>query len=88
MPVHTLESLLEDPHLASVGFFRSVDHPTEGPIRAMDTPSRWSASPPAYRLHAPLLGEHSVEILREAGYSPGEIEELLTSGVTAAPPDP
>lgn len=85
MPVHTLESLLEDPHLASVGFFRSVDHPTEGLIRVMDTPSRWSASPPAYRLHAPLLGEHSIEILREAGYSPGEVEGLLTSGVTAAP---
>ena len=35
----------------------------------MDVPSRWSETPPAFRRHAPRLGEHSVEVLREAGYT-------------------
>jgi crotonobetainyl-CoA:carnitine CoA-transferase CaiB-like acyl-CoA transferase len=87
MPIHSLESLLHDPHLASVGFFREVDHPAEGRIRVMDTPSRWSATPPSYRRHAPLLGEHSAEVLAEAGYTEEEILRLLAGGVTARPAD-
>jgi crotonobetainyl-CoA:carnitine CoA-transferase CaiB-like acyl-CoA transferase len=83
MPIHDLDSLLDDPHLDAVGFFREVEHPSEGTIRVMDTPSRWSASPPSYRRHAPLLGEHSAEILGEAGYSEAEIESLVAEGVTA-----
>jgi crotonobetainyl-CoA:carnitine CoA-transferase CaiB-like acyl-CoA transferase len=85
MPVHTLDSLLDDPHLEAVEFFRTVEHPVEGTIRVMDTPSRWSSTAPSYRLHAPLLGEHSVEILREAGYSTSEIDVLVERGVTASP---
>ena len=83
MPLHTLDTLLGDPHLEAVGFFRTMEHPTEGPIRVMDVPSRWSETPPAFRSHAPLLGEHSVEVLREVGYGDAEIERMLASGVTA-----
>jgi crotonobetainyl-CoA:carnitine CoA-transferase CaiB-like acyl-CoA transferase len=85
MRLHDLESLLADPHLEAVGFFHDAEHPSEGPIRVMDVPARWSETPPSIRRHAPRLGEHSVEVLAEAGYSRAEIDELLAAGTTLAP---
>jgi crotonobetainyl-CoA:carnitine CoA-transferase CaiB-like acyl-CoA transferase len=85
MPLNTLEELLEDAHLNASGFFSWIDHPTEGRLRSMALPSRWSDSQPSGLRPAPRLGEHSVEVLREAGYSNGEIEALLASGVTLTP---
>ena len=86
MPIHCLDALLHDPHHEATGFFRLVEHPTEGTIRVMDAPSRWTESPPSLRRHAPLLGEHSVEVLAEAGYAEAEIRRLLDARVTATPP--
>lgn len=82
MVVHTLESLLDDPHLDDVGFFEWMEHPTQGRMRVMPPVTRWSATPLAVRRHAPRLGEHSEELLREAGYSAGEIAGMQRSGVT------
>ena len=84
MPLHTVETLIEDPHLGDVGFFRNVDHPSEGRLRMMDVPSAWSATPPELNRPAPRLGEHSVEVLREAGFSAAEIERMLASGAVRA----
>lgn len=81
MPLHTLSSLLEDRHLAATGFFQVVDHPTEGSIRTMaPVPSSWSRSAPEITRQAPRLGEHTEEILRDAGYADEEIARLLRSG--------
>jgi crotonobetainyl-CoA:carnitine CoA-transferase CaiB-like acyl-CoA transferase len=82
MPYHTLDSLLEDPHLKDVGFFELKDHPTEGGTRSMRLPNRWSTGTRREWTPAPKLGEHSVEILREAGYAEREIEAMLGSGAT------
>jgi crotonobetainyl-CoA:carnitine CoA-transferase CaiB-like acyl-CoA transferase len=74
---NTLETLLEDPHLADAGFFVWEDHPSEGRIRTMREPSTWSEThPPTGRL-APRLGQHSREILAEAGFNAAEIDGLI-----------
>lgn len=44
-----------------------MEHPSEGAIFGLAVPSEWSDSPPSIRRHAPLLGEHTEEVLREAG---------------------
>lgn len=85
MPLHDIESLLEDPHLHSTGFFRTLEHPTEGRIKALAPLGKWSASPTQIRLHAPRLGEHSIELLREVGFSREEVDALLRAGVTTIP---
>ncbi len=76
MPMHTLESILDDPHLNAVGFFKTIEHPVEGRIRQMQVPSTWSASQPEPGGPAPTLGEHGREILSEAGFSADEIDRL------------
>jgi crotonobetainyl-CoA:carnitine CoA-transferase CaiB-like acyl-CoA transferase len=53
----------------------------------MAVPARYSASAPEYRRHAPRFGEHSAEVLREAGYSDAEIRQMIADGVTQAAPD-
>jgi crotonobetainyl-CoA:carnitine CoA-transferase CaiB-like acyl-CoA transferase len=89
IPVQRMNSLADivaDPHLAATGFFATREHPSEGTIRSMAVPSEWSESPPAYRRHAPRLGEHTREVLREAGLSDEHIASLLASGAAKAPP--
>jgi crotonobetainyl-CoA:carnitine CoA-transferase CaiB-like acyl-CoA transferase len=76
-PLHTLNSLLEDPHLLAQGFFRTVEHPSEGHLREMAIPSRWSDCEPKVVRPAPRLGEHSREVLKEAGLTDNEIDELI-----------
>jgi crotonobetainyl-CoA:carnitine CoA-transferase CaiB-like acyl-CoA transferase len=83
IPVQRMNSLADivaDPHLAAIGYFRQVEHPTEGRIKSMAVPSEWSDSAPAYRRHAPRLGEHTREVLREAGYTESEIDAMVECG--------
>ncbi|WP_353151176.1 CoA transferase [Pollutimonas bauzanensis] len=82
MPLHTLDSIFDDPHLQAVDLFQWEDHPTEGRVRRVGVPTTWSESQPEPGRSAPLLGEHSEEILREAGYSQEEIMALIDQGVT------
>jgi crotonobetainyl-CoA:carnitine CoA-transferase CaiB-like acyl-CoA transferase len=81
-PVQSLEDLLEDEQLAATGFWKEFDHPTEGRIRMPDIPPRFSRSEPDIRRLPPRLGEHSVAILAEAGFSRADIDELIASGAT------
>ena len=82
--MNSLTDIVEDPHLAAIGYFGEVEHPSEGRLRAMAVPSEWSESPPEYRRHAPRLGEHTREVLREAGLQDGAIEQLIASGAAQA----
>ena len=67
------------------GFWQELDHPTEGKLRMTRFPVTFSKTPAENTRHQPLLGEHSVEILREAGYSSEQVESMLASGATKAP---
>lgn len=82
MQYHTLESLLEDEHLRDVGFFRKVEHPTEGRIVDMALPNQSTAGARTDFMPAPKVGQHSVEILREAGYTDAEVGQLIAAGAT------
>jgi crotonobetainyl-CoA:carnitine CoA-transferase CaiB-like acyl-CoA transferase len=82
MRMNTLDDLIDDPHLASIGFLPRVEHPSEGAMRTTGVPTRWSASPPQPPGHAPRFGEHSAEVLREAGYTAAEIEQMARTGAT------
>jgi crotonobetainyl-CoA:carnitine CoA-transferase CaiB-like acyl-CoA transferase len=82
MTVNTLESLLRDPHLEAVGFWQSVEHPSEGPLRLPGIPVAYKGTPGAIRRLPPRLGEHSVEILRELGLGAHDIDALIASGAT------
>ena len=82
MIVNSLESLLRDPHLEATGFWQILEHPTEGTLRLPGIPAAYSKTPASIRRLPPRLGEHSVEILREAGLGAPEIDALLASGAT------
>jgi crotonobetainyl-CoA:carnitine CoA-transferase CaiB-like acyl-CoA transferase len=82
--MNSLDALIDDPQLGASGFFRRTEHPSEGTLKTMAVPTRFSASPPEPPRHAPRFGEHSVQVLREAGYSDAEIEQLVRDGVTVA----
>lgn len=81
MVPHTLESLLDDPHLRETGFFVFEEHPSEGRIRTMREPSTWSATPPPTGTFAPRLGQHTREVLAEAGFDAAEIEAMVADRV-------
>lgn len=77
MPLHTLDSLIADPHLAATGLLSVTEHPTEGAMRQIAAPGNWSITPPSATRPAPTLGQHSREILGEARYSQPAIDQLL-----------
>lgn len=83
MPLHSIDSLTKDPHLEAVGMIRQVTHPTEGAMRQIGVPVRLSGTPVLdEQKPAPQLGQHSGEILRQAGYSAQAIESLMARGIT------
>jgi crotonobetainyl-CoA:carnitine CoA-transferase CaiB-like acyl-CoA transferase len=78
----SLDEVMSDPQLAATGFFKRAEHPSEGEILFTDLPVRYGgASTTAERLQ-PRLGEHSFEVLREAGLSESEIEALAAASAT------
>ena len=83
-PMHTLDTVVQDPHLNAVGMFELVEHPTEGVIRQLRAPTRWSVTPPVVRRHAPSLGEHTEEVLREIGLSDVVVQDIAQSARKAS----
>jgi len=86
--VNTLADLADDPHLLETGFWKTVEHPTEGRLRTTAFPVNFSATPAdETRRHAPRLGEHTCELLAELGYAEGRIESMLASGAAVGATD-
>lgn len=67
MPVLSLEQLPDDEHMKAVGMFGHAEHPSEGAYKTIRAPVSFSSAPFRIRRHAPRLGEHTAEILREIG---------------------
>ena len=83
MPLQDIDSLIDDPHLKAIGMIKTVVHPTEGEIRQIGVPVKLSATPVATEQRpAPGLGQHSEEVLREAGFTDDEVQVLQTQGAT------
>jgi len=74
-PVNTIEELFDDPHLAAVGFFQQVEHPSEGPMRTFGTAARWVGYEVGALAPAPRLGQHTEEVLRECGFDPRQLHD-------------
>jgi len=83
-PYNRLESLPNDPHLRQVGLLKRTQHPSEGPLWTIGLPNKISSGARRDFRHAPRLGEHTVEVLREAGLEQSAIDQLIASGGAAA----
>ena len=84
MPMHSYESVMQDPHLVATGFFDTIEHPSEGTLRQMAVPVSFSRTPVKPSRPAPRLGEHGAEILAEAGFSDDDIAQMQQNGALCA----
>jgi crotonobetainyl-CoA:carnitine CoA-transferase CaiB-like acyl-CoA transferase len=82
---NTIEDLLTDPHLADAGFWESEDHPTEGRLRRTRVTSRFGGGMREEALPAPRIGQHTREVLAEAGFSDAEVARMLEAGAAREP---
>lgn len=78
-PANSLEDLVHDPYLNEINFFQKVDHPTEGPMTVLGIPVTYYGTPAAIRRLAPRLGQHTHEVLAEAGLTEAEIQAAIAA---------
>lgn len=83
MPYNSIEDLLVDPQIVASGLVREVTDPDQGTTLALNTPSSWSRTPPRDGMPAPRPGQHTREVLAEAGFSESDIDRLEARGALA-----
>jgi formyl-CoA transferase len=79
--IYPIDELPQHPHLKAVGLFQSVDHPSEGPICSVRPSTLFERSPAQISIHAPLLGQHTDEMMREVGFDDEAIARLEAQGI-------
>ena len=82
--VKTVREFAEDPQAQHNRTIFDAEHPEAGTMRYVRYPGHLSDTPACLHRHPPTLGEHSTEVLREAGYSDEAIESLRESGIISA----
>jgi len=80
-PVNTLDEVFKDPQVLHRNLICEIDHPTEGRIKQLGIPIKFSETPGQLRFPPPQLGEHSTEILRSLGYTKEQIQDFQIKGV-------
>ncbi|MFN4003769.1 MAG: CaiB/BaiF CoA transferase family protein [Hylemonella sp.] len=83
-PVHTVGEALTHPQTLARGMVVELQHPQAGATRALGCPIHLSATPARIDRPAPMLGEHTREVLREFGYTDSQIDTLIAGGIVAA----
>jgi crotonobetainyl-CoA:carnitine CoA-transferase CaiB-like acyl-CoA transferase len=82
-PINDYAHVFTDPQIVARGMVVETDHPVLGRIRALGSPLKLSATPTNPRARAPLLGEHTIDVLHEYGFSEDEIVSLRRAGAVA-----
>ena len=86
-PVHSLAEALTHPQTMARDMVVESTHPEAGRTRSLGCPVHFSATPTRVDRPAPLLGEHTRELLRECGYADVEIDAFVAAGVVTEPQD-
>jgi formyl-CoA transferase len=76
-PIHDYAQVFDDPHTQAREMMVELEHPVEGTVRGLGIPVKLSDTPGSVRRAAPLLGEHTEEVLREAGVDDAAIKALV-----------
>jgi formyl-CoA transferase len=79
-PINSIAQALADPQVAARGLRVDLPHPLAGVVPLVANPIKLSATPPVYERAPPTLGQHTVDVLREAGFGDAEIERLRAAG--------
>ena len=80
-PVNSIGEALNHPQTLARGMVVDLTHPQAGPTRAVGCPVHFSETPTAIERAAPVLGQHTRELLRGYGYSDPEIDRFIADGV-------
>ncbi|MEO5698869.1 MAG: CoA transferase [Casimicrobiaceae bacterium] len=84
-PVHSIGEALSHEQTKARGMIVDLDHPKAGATKALGCPLHFSATPTAITRPAPLLGEHTRDLLHDYGYDDAAIDALCADGVVAEP---
>jgi crotonobetainyl-CoA:carnitine CoA-transferase CaiB-like acyl-CoA transferase len=87
-PVLTYSQALEQPQVEAREMVVEIDHPRIGRMHVLGMPAKLSETPATIRQPAPLLGQHSQEILLEGGFDHIQIQEWIEQGIVAQAPLP
>jgi crotonobetainyl-CoA:carnitine CoA-transferase CaiB-like acyl-CoA transferase len=80
-PVQDYQGTFSDPAVQEARVVDEVEHPVAGRVRLLRSPLVFSSGQAGYRRHPPMPGEHTGEILKEVGYTEGEVRRLQEQGV-------
>jgi crotonobetainyl-CoA:carnitine CoA-transferase CaiB-like acyl-CoA transferase len=80
-PIYKLDEMFEDPQVIETGIVQPIQHPELGEVNILGQPITLSRTPAQFRQAPPALGQHTREVLAEAGYSASQIEEFKAQGI-------